>query len=570
MARKSKYQSAAALQPQMPFVCSRAGHYGRLSVEDGDDIDKNSIGNQRKIAEKFVCERDDIIITEYYSDNGYSGMNYNRPGFQRMMEDLNSGKIDCVIVKDISRFGRHFIMTSEYVERTLPAMGIRLICINDNYDSFDKNADTTSLLLPIKMMMNDNYVRDISRKIRSGIHAKMNSGTYLPATGSIPYGYLRNSQENTYDPDPVTAPVVLRIFQLRAAGEKFNAIARILNADGISCPGRLRYERGINRAEKFKNALWVRATIRKITNDQVYIGNRVHGKIKREQLGFKKKSLPESAWTVVENTHPAIVPTELFHAVQTVNQQELAARATFGKRADAGVDYRALLRDKVICGDCGSAMFAAKGCARANAKTPSRIFFDCSSYKYSNHTRCCSHYIRQEILVKAVTDLIEQQIAAAVDVESLIGQIKNDPTISKYLADANDRLTSIRVKKGNVQAKQEQLVVHRVEGLINDEEFEALKAKYNQEFDCLLKEETTVIQQGSKLELQLDSTKKWIRSLKHYQKAPILSHDLLDMLIDKIQVYGDKRIRIILKFEDPFAPFMEFITELKEADRRVG
>lgn len=569
MARKSKYLTTV-LPVQVTNRCARAGHYGRLSVEDGDDIEKNSIGNQRKIADDFVSDREDVIITEYYADNGFSGMNYNRPGFQRMMEDLRSGKIDCVIVKDISRFGRHFLLTSEYVERTLPKMGVRLICINDHYDSADENADTTSLLLPIKMMMNDNYARDISKKIRGGINAKMSSGEYLPSASSIPYGYLRNPQENTYDIDPEAAQIVVRIFQMRAAGEKLNAIARSLNEDGVLSPGRLRYVRGVNKAEKNKTALWERGTIRKILNDRVYLGERIHGKVKRDKLGAEKLRRPESAWTVVEDAHQALVSENLFEAAQTVNQQELEARANYKKCAAVGEDYRQLFRGKIYCGECGSTMSGAKGCARENAKTPSRVFFDCNAYRYSNHTRCESHYIRQEVLMKAVIDLIHQQAAVAVDVDRLIQEIRNDPAASRCLSASNDRLASIRVKKGNIQAKLEQLIIHRIEGVLDAEEYACLKETYNLEYERLAEEERTVMCQETQLDHQIDSAKKWINALKRYQRIPVVDRELLDLLIDKIYVFSDKRIRIELKYRDPFAPFMEFLEEVREVDKRVG
>ena len=569
MARKSKYLTTV-LPVQVTNRCARAGHYGRLSVEDGDDIEKNSIGNQRKIADDFVSDREDVIITEYYADNGFSGMNYNRPGFQRMMEDLRGGKIDCVIVKDISRFGRHFLLTSEYVERTLPKMGVRLICINDYYDSADENADTTSLLLPIKMMMNDNYARDISKKIRGGINAKMSSGEYLPSASSIPYGYLRNPEENTYDIDPEAAQVVVRIFQMRAAGEKLNAIARSLNEDGVLSPGRLRYVRGVNKAEKNKTALWERGTIRKILNDRVYLGERIHGKVKRDKLGAEKLRRPESAWTVVEDAHQALVSEDLFDAAQTVNQQELEARANYKKCAAVGEDYRQLFRGKIYCGECGSTMSGAKGCARENAKTPSRVFFDCNAYRYSNHTRCESHYIRQEVLMKAVIDLIHQQAAVAVDVDRLIQEIRNNPAASRCLSASNDRLASIRVKKGNIQAKMEQLIIHRIEGVLDAEEYACLKEKYNLEYERLAEEERTVMCQETQLDHQIDSAKKWINALKRYQRIPVVDRELLDLLIDKIYVFSDKRIRIELKYKDPFAPFVEFLEEVREVDKRVG
>ena len=167
-------------------------------------------------------------------------------------------------------------------------MGVRLICINDNFDSIEENADTTHLMLPIKMVMNDSFVKDISKKIRSSITSKMNFGEFLPPAGSIAYGYLRNPKENTYDIDPEAAKVVVRIYEMRSEGMKYNTIARVLNSEEIPSPGRVRFLRGITVNPKFEKAEWTRKAIRKICTDQIYIGNRVHGRVKRDKLGAKK------------------------------------------------------------------------------------------------------------------------------------------------------------------------------------------------------------------------------------------------------------------------------------------
>ena len=315
MARRSRVdgQRAKASARTTMFY---AGLYQRLSVEDGDDIEQNSIGNQKKIGLHYLTKHADIHLVDTYADNGYSGMNFKRPEYMRMMQDLRAGKINCVIVKDISRLGRHFVLTSEYVERIFPDLGTRLICVNDDYDSVDEQADSAALTLPLKMVMNDYYVKDISQKIRSSISAKMNSGEYLPSSGSVPYGYLRNPQTITFDLDPETAGVVQRVFEMRAGGMKFNAIAKQLNEEGIPCPGKLRYLRGMTTSEKYKDALWIRGTIRKITNDPVYTGKRIHGRVKRDKVGQKKTRRTLDEWQFIENAHKAAVPQDLFEKVQ--------------------------------------------------------------------------------------------------------------------------------------------------------------------------------------------------------------------------------------------------------------
>ena len=253
MARKSRYTGSVQEIPEIRPHCI-AAIYLRLSVEDGDSLESNSIGNQRKICLAFLEKHSDFEIGAFYVDDGCTGMNYKRPGFRAMFADLRAKKVNCIIVKDISRLGRHYIMTSEYVEKVFPEMGVRLICINDDYDSEDTHSDRDGLLMPFKLVMNDTYVKDTARRIQSSIHAKMDSGEYLPSSGSVPYGYRRAPEKGTFEIDRETAPVVQRIFEMRAEGMMFNTIAKVLNQEGIPSPGKIRYDRGLTKAEKFKNA----------------------------------------------------------------------------------------------------------------------------------------------------------------------------------------------------------------------------------------------------------------------------------------------------------------------------
>ena len=262
--------------------------YLRLS-KLGKRYESESIDNQQKLIHEFVQRHPEITLVGEQVDDGYTGTNYDRPGFQGVMDAIREKKANCVIVKDISRLGRHFVETSELVEQIFPAMNVRLISVNDNYDSLVQDAGAAaSLTMPLKMVMNENYAKDISRKIRSSIHAQMRSGTYLPSSSSVPYGYLRNAAAVSYDIDEEAAPVVRRIFALRSEGVSFNAIAKQLNQEHIPSPAQLRYLRGMNSSAAYRDALWSRATIRKIVGSDVYIGNRTYGKVSRNHLNEKR------------------------------------------------------------------------------------------------------------------------------------------------------------------------------------------------------------------------------------------------------------------------------------------
>lgn len=562
MARKSRAQPLP-IELLLEMALWKAGLYTRISVEDGDNTEQNSIGNQIKIGNHFIAGADDIRLVDTYSDNGYTGMNFERPGFQRLLADIRAGKINCVIVKDISRLGRHFVMTSNYVERIFPELGVRLICINDEYDSSDADADASALTLPLKMVMNDYYVKDISRKIRSSIHAKMGSGEYLPASGSIPYGYMRDPENNTFAIDTETAPIVLRIFQMRADGISFNGICRTLNAEGIPCPGKLRYDRGLTNAPKYKDAVWIRGTVRKIIQDRVYIGCRVHGKISRSKVGLDKQSRPEDEWTVIQAAHPALVSDELFEYVQQINAEELEKRRQYARRNDFQDDYRELFRGLIYCADCHSSMSAGKGCARIGANTPSRIFYDCNTYRYSEHTRCASHYVRQEQIYSVVKNALDQQVKVAVDIEQLVAATDNLPN-GRRTSETAGRLAQISQQRKKLEGKIEQLLIDLTDGLISRDEYVYMKEKYTQQMAISVDEEEKAQAQEAALHESLSAVQTWLYAIKTYRALPELNQEVLRLLIKEILIYKDRHIQIVFNYADPYKLIAKLQNHMEE------
>lgn len=567
MGRRSKYAEPSAFGI-LPDAAWKAAIYLRLSVEDGDDVEQNSIGNQKKICLAYLEDKKDIRVFDIYMDHGFSGMNYKRPGFAEMNDAITDGLINCVIVKDVSRFGREYIATSEFLQRTFPAMGVRFISINDDYDSEKPNSDVEGLLLPFKMIINDSYAKDISKKIRSSITAKMNSGEYLPSSGSIPYGYLRNPEENTFDIDQEAASVVKRIFNLRAEGLPFNSIAKRLNDEGIPSPGKLRFLRGISKDKRFADSEWVRGTIRKITNDPVYLGNRIHGKVKRDRLGENKTRRDMSEWQVIPGSHPAIIPAELFDAVKTVNRAELERRSQYNDRSKPEEDYRDVLRDKLYCGDCGARMLAMKRNQRLTSELSPVIFYQCNTYQYSNLKKCSSHYINEPLIVSTLKSVIDHQLEAAADIEKAI-QSASHASTAKRRGKKSDSLQSIRVRRLNIEAKQERLLVDLTNGILNREEYEYTKARYDGEREALLREEREAELKALAVKETINTAQKWLNSLRQYRRLPVLNREIVDIIVDKIFVFSDKRIEIRLNYADPYKAFAPLCGET-EVNQDVG
>ncbi len=552
MARKSRVNIAPQVVEEV-FSIYLAGLYTRLSVEaDGEDQESNSLANQKKLGIHYLSDHPDIKLVDTYSDNGYTGMNYERPDFQRMMEDLRRGRINCVIVKDISRLGRHFTLTSEFVERAFPEMGVRLICINDSFDSEDPQADSAALTLPLKMVMNDYYVKDIAKKIRSGINAKIDSGTYIPSASSIPYGYIRNPELVTFDVDEETAPVVKRIFELRATGMSLNGIATVLNREGIPCPGKLRYVRGVSVAKKYENANWTRGTLRKILSDEVYLGHRVHGRIKGNKYGDAKVKRDSEEWNIVRNAHPAIISQELFDRAQEVAEETAEKRQAFGTLKAPNVDYRDIFKGKVFCGHCGAYMSSGKGSGRETSAISVWIYYDCNTYRYSNHTKCFGHYIRQETIMEAVSDLLDQQILTAVDVDELLTRLQRKPTTNLYQTRAHELYMSAVTRRKGLEAKLDQLLINLSQRFIDRTEYEYFKKKYEAQLEELISAEAEALADKNAWETTVAASKKWIQAIYRYKKIPEVTPELVDVLIDRIEVVDGKSVRIKLKYNDPY------------------
>lgn len=562
MARKSRINLIENPKTQA-LSLYRAGIYRRLSEEDGDDLEANSLVNQEKIARHYLVDFPEIEVVDVYTDNGYTGMNFKRPDFLRMKEDFLSGRINCIIVKDVSRFGRNFVITSEYVEKILPELGVRLICINDDYDSADESADAAALMLPFKMVMNDSYSRDTSLKIRSTISAMMDNGEFLPPAGSIPFGYIRNPEKNTFDVDMEVAHIVVLIFELRASGMKFNAIAKELIDRGLPSPGKIRFVRGITKDKRYENAQWIRGTIRKITNDPVYLGHRIHGKVKSDKLGQAKTRRSKDEWQIIENMHPAIISQKLFDAVQKVNAEELERLSNYKPGPKLETDYRTIFQDKLYCADCNSKLHAQKSSGRPNSGLQAWIAYECNGYLHSHRTKCHSHYIRQEVIMNAVSNLLNKHVEIAIDVEKLISDMRTMPAVVRHQSGITDLMKSCTIKKNNLELKIEQLLIDLTEGTIDRDEYDYMKIRYSHQLELQNEEYERLSKSADELGEVISSAQQWINTIKEYHKLPVINRELFVLLVDKIYVSDDNKIKIQLMYDDPYKSIMDYLKKVE-------
>ena len=321
----------------------RAALYTRISREDGDKPESDSIANQRILLESFASHQPELQVIGLYSDDGFTGTNFQRPDFQRMIADIEDGKVNCVIVKDLSRFGRDYISTGHYLERWFPEHGVRFLAVNDHIDSEKGPYD---MLLPFKNVFNEQYARDISHKVRSAMQTKQRQGQFIGAFAS--YGYRKDPEDhNKLLIDPCAAVVVQHVFDLYEQGNGKIRIAKLLNEEGIPCPSeykKLNGERYHNGQKLGKTTYWTYATIHRMLKNQMYIGNMEQGRTPRQTMHGKAKQLDRSQWTVVEGTHEAIISKQQWDRVQA-----LLAKDTRTPSFEQNISpFAGFLR----CGDC--------------------------------------------------------------------------------------------------------------------------------------------------------------------------------------------------------------------------
>ena len=333
-----------------------AAIYVRLSKEDGDvstsaKAESNSISNQKDFIRNFLADKKDIRIVKEYVDDGYSGSNFDRPSFQTMMEDIKRGVIDCVVVKDLSRFGREYIDSGRYIERLFPALGVRFIAINDNYDSVTGKSQGDEIIIPFKNLINDAYCRDISIKIRSHLDVKRKNGEYIGAF--VPYGYEKSDDDkHKLVIDIYAAGIVKEIFRLKLHGMSQDAIATQLNNEGVLAPMEYKQSTGSGYQTGFlqnDKSVWSSVTVRRILENEIYIGNLVQGKRTTPNHKVKQEVVkPESDWIRIEKNHEPIINDRDFEIVQRLLGMDTRISP------DSDMVYN--LSGIAVCADCGSPM----------------------------------------------------------------------------------------------------------------------------------------------------------------------------------------------------------------------
>ncbi len=546
LARKSRYILENKLVFDDPVIL-RVGLYARLSVEDGDNEISDSIATQLAIGAGFFALNPELIHVKTYIDDGYSGLDFDRPDFQNMMDDLKTGLINCVVVKDVSRAGRNYKALGTFLSETIRDMGVRFFSILDEYDSAEDEDGLPKLSVILQTVLDQKFSEDISKKVSSSIRAKTELGEFLPAAGSIPYGFLRDAVNVTYKVDEETAPVVLKIYSMRSERASISAVTNYLNDEGVPSPGKLRYLRGMSSDEKLKDSKWSRSTVRKILTDITYIGHRVHGRKQKETFHLPKKATDSDKWIIIENAHPAIVPPDLFYVVQGVNEEENNKQANQGKRQDVDIDYREIFKDEIFCADCGEPMIGKKNTARANSQSASFIYYECSRYLNSDRRNCKSHYIKGEAIASEITAQLlsfAETVLSKDFTKNVIEPLKIELVVIRK------QVLDTRAQASKAQDAFAENFENYIDGKISKEQFSQNAIPIRENMKRLEKEEREQRQVMDAMDAKMDLYKEWIKLLREFQKTAELSGKIMDAFVEKVVIATGQHIFVEYSFND--------------------
>lgn len=500
--------------------------YLRLSKDDGENVESNSIINQREIIKNYV-KKTNLEIVEEYVDDGYSGANFERPEFKNMIEDATNKKFDCIIVKDLSRFGRDYIGAGNFIQKVFPELGIRFIAITDNYDSMIANVNDTHLILPIRNFINESYCRDISNKVKSSQQIKRQNGEYIGAFA--PFGYKKSDTEkNKLIIDLTAADIVKKIFELKVKGYSSNAIAGNLNKLSIPSPKTYKEDVGLAFNGGFvssKGGKWSSKSVNRIITNKVYIGFLEQGKrIRVNYKSDKELKIDPKSWIVVENAHESIISEEMFYIANKMIERDLKNNDNKEPEILAGM---------LFCKDCESPLIRRTNKYKAVENT----YYICANY--NKNGKCSRHSIHENAIFGIVSDVLSKYILYN---EVLYEQVKK--TNFDKIA-FNTEFDNLKKEKDKLELMLKSLYADYEDTIISKEEFQMFRMNYRSKIasiDFSIKNRANLEEE---LKQTLEEKKKWIIDIERFKKCDKLDRLSIVMLIDKILVADDISVEVL-------------------------
>ena len=537
----------------------QATAYIRLSYTDDKTSESDSVGNQRKLIENFVSRNPDIEIVSEKIDDGYSGIIFDRPAFKEMMQDITGGKINCVIVKDLSRLGREYIETGRYLRRVFPAYGVRFIAINDALDTASDGSGD-DLTVSVKNIMNEAYCRDISIKTRSHLDIKRRNGDFI---GAFPmFGYRKDPENhNRLLIDDEAASVVRDIFRWKLDGVSTQDIADRLNAAGVPTPMDYKAAQGMRYQTKFRKkaeSAWGAKTVLRILKNPIYIGTLEQGRTTTPTYRVKRQvNRPQSEWAIVENNHDAIIERNDFETIQRV--LALDTRTSVGGEA---VEFFSGL---LFCGECGASM-VRKTVSSGKKKY---VYYVCSAHK-QDKVRCSAHRLRDITLNEIVLDSLKRQIQNVIDLSDLLQMTDTARLRQASMQRLQKRLDRKRQEIERAQMLLQSLYENLADGIIDRDDYKDLKAKYTRRRQEA-EEQADGIREEMSQELAGSSENRiWMEQFRKYQNITELDRAVIVTLIERIMLCKDHTVEIVFRWQNEYQWLVDLAVRQAHSEQGVG
>lgn len=490
----------------------RTALYLRLSREDGDKTESDSIANQRTLLEAYAADHPELCIVDEFVDDGYSGSNFDRPEFERLLKALQDRKVNCIVVKDFSRLGRNFVETGQYLEQVFPLFGVRFIAINDNYDSLNSQS-RDGMLVPIKSMINEMYSKDLSQKIQSCFRSKEARGEiYTP----VPFGYKKD-QKNHLVLDDEVSDVVVRIFLWKKSGMKEREIAKKLSAQGIQTPFTRRCQLGyLKNTLRVKDPAWQTVFVTKVLENPIYTGAMVYNRIAYDETYRKIGQNPRESWRMVPDSHPAIISWELFYEVSALREAEQAIRDERKKWCrQRRKNNPNIFKGRIFCKKCGEKLVC-------HWQSDGTLYFYCAS---------CHVSISEKDLWNGINKELHQRMEEHRDLQKLVRKSSGKSKLQSKEITTKRKIEQVMGNVVRLESQKRSGYEQYVLGKLSKEKFLELKQGLENEI-------TTLKQTKAEKEKELAAVQEELQRKKQIAGSTevLLTADNLQQYVKKIEV----------------------------------
>lgn len=562
MARKSRKIQAEPQEIVQPSQIFPTAIYARLSVENsGKDDDGAALQNQIDVCREYIKTCPYLSLQSVYSDNGKTGTVFDRPAFNRLMDDIRDGSIKCLVVRDLSRFGRDYIEAGTYLERIFPKLDVRFISVKEQFDTFATDGSNESLMIPLQNLINDLYSKDISRKVSTALRIQMETGKFR--WRKLPYGYRWNEDRTRIVPDEETAPYVQKIFKWKLEGLSIPTVLQRLEEAGAPIPDTL--QRSQDNMTGVNTVRWSRSSLFTMLKNPAYAGDHVIGRSRQAiYAGISEIQIKDPAqWYITQNAHEGLVSREDFDAVQQMMKQASEERR---RKMDASRAIRESFIDlfdgKVFCADCEQRLYFHRHRIDKDKRGRWMAYYECSTYSGRRATYCTAHRFRQDVLEEKVLGALKLQIQTALDYEAVIAGLRDNETDKKLRDGMNYAINGVNMKLRGVSGKRTRLYEDFADGILNEEEYQFAKSSYDEQWQILNRQLDELVQKRSSYTETLSSDNKWITLMKGLQETEKLTKELADMAIERIVVYENNAIELFMKYHDVFVLTAEYLRNI--------